>query len=681
MTITFDSIRNFFLGSSSGTLDQNFSKVKDEFSKTIYRDGSNVMQGNLDMNGRRVINHGFPVGGSDLVTLNQVKEVAANISQGPPGTSDNTYTSLAALLASEPSRRSARLVGDPLEPNGSFFYSEGQWRRETTDSIKFRQRYTSDKLSDVVSLEDKYSVSWAQAQQDAEVEANSTGAALEYRSKPYVGARLESHGRTPVHANGAKLDYAALGKTLVGGLGNGSATVPYPWTPDPSETVALQYDYIIYGVNAAVKGDKNIVTTSLPTTLDVGEYGFIAGNTSSLSSDVNMGNWIPKNFEFFLAKSKSGTNIGLTTALKNTYNSTRCVTDCVGVPVGVTIRDLVLTTNNDAYQHVVRSSINCSFENIIFTGDSAVGAATFSDNLTYRNCHAIGSYGSFSTARGCGRVTYEDCTWRPRASSSERMAWFVEESFYDISLIRCSAFGGYASIRQVDMSGVTDRRVVTMRDCRFDTSIYDDVSPLMCGSVLGADIVIDGCHFIGPATQPSSYGNSYPSFGSATGLTWVAGSLAGDQVIITNTIFECTNGDGTTPAIIVGGGFQGTLIIDYKTCTFINCTPPKPPVFAFNSPYAASIDTQIAPASYRKDSRNVYFSGGFDTNSAADNSVITTLPTDVRPKFNKTFLAPAFGGTTDYVKLLLMPSGVLRLANRNGATTIAVDGLSYSLEV
>lgn len=139
MPLSFNRIANFFNGTALGQLAQNFTDIEDEFPKILYRDGSNTMRGNLDMDGRRIINHGEPKDDNDLATLSQVRDYTSSITQGPPGTSDNTYTSYAALLASDKSRRSARLVGDPVEPDGIFSAVAGQWVRQKPSSIATAQ--------------------------------------------------------------------------------------------------------------------------------------------------------------------------------------------------------------------------------------------------------------------------------------------------------------------------------------------------------------------------------------------------------------------------------------------------------------------------------------------------------------------------------------------------------------
>lgn len=59
---------------------------------------------------------------------------------GPTGPSDNTYTSYTALLASDPTRMVARLVGDtdvPPQPDGNFSYVNGAWTRQQAVGVNY----------------------------------------------------------------------------------------------------------------------------------------------------------------------------------------------------------------------------------------------------------------------------------------------------------------------------------------------------------------------------------------------------------------------------------------------------------------------------------------------------------------------------------------------------------------
>lgn len=69
-------------GSSfSNTLNRNLDRLADEFDKVIYRDGSQALTGNLDANGKRILNLPAPVSPTDPVRL---KDMTQGV-QGPKG--------------------------------------------------------------------------------------------------------------------------------------------------------------------------------------------------------------------------------------------------------------------------------------------------------------------------------------------------------------------------------------------------------------------------------------------------------------------------------------------------------------------------------------------------------------------------------------------------------------------
>lgn len=86
---------------------------------------------------------------------------------GPTGPADNTYTSYAAMQASDPTRRSARLVGDtdnPPHPDGPYSnptQTIGGWIAQPSDGITYdravtgsRKRPAKSKLDDIISVLD-----------------------------------------------------------------------------------------------------------------------------------------------------------------------------------------------------------------------------------------------------------------------------------------------------------------------------------------------------------------------------------------------------------------------------------------------------------------------------------------------------------------------------------------------
>lgn len=75
------------------------------------------------------------------LTGKMVAKPIGSFPAGPTGASDNTYTTLAALLASDPARKVARLAIDPPDPNnpnGNFTYENGAWRRQSGTGVAYR---------------------------------------------------------------------------------------------------------------------------------------------------------------------------------------------------------------------------------------------------------------------------------------------------------------------------------------------------------------------------------------------------------------------------------------------------------------------------------------------------------------------------------------------------------------
>ena len=132
MALSFASISNFFLGSASGKLTENFNKTADEFGKVLYRDGSNVMQGALDLNSNYIINAAAATADNQVPNFGQVKAIASTIlkgDKGDPGNANSTpiasdllspSTSIAAstTLAAKIVSNTSTAVGATLSPNG-----------------------------------------------------------------------------------------------------------------------------------------------------------------------------------------------------------------------------------------------------------------------------------------------------------------------------------------------------------------------------------------------------------------------------------------------------------------------------------------------------------------------------------------------------------------------------------
>jgi len=90
-----------------------------------------------------------PTGVSIKVLSNVPMTTGPGGATGSTGPADNTYTSYAALLASDKARKSARLVGDtdvPAQPDGNFTVVDGAWVRQKAASTTYGKRRTDESL-------------------------------------------------------------------------------------------------------------------------------------------------------------------------------------------------------------------------------------------------------------------------------------------------------------------------------------------------------------------------------------------------------------------------------------------------------------------------------------------------------------------------------------------------------
>jgi len=123
---------------------------------------------------------------------------------GPPGSSDNTYTTLAALLASDPARRVARLAplaGDATPP-GNFTHNGTAWVRQGADGVASRPVATGavvemvqDTLNRTVLTPELFGATGYPTSDEAKAGADSTVAIQKMAD---AGATL----RLPVTGNG-----------------------------------------------------------------------------------------------------------------------------------------------------------------------------------------------------------------------------------------------------------------------------------------------------------------------------------------------------------------------------------------------------------------------------------------------------------------------------------------------
>lgn len=142
----------------------------------------------------------------------RVSNVAMNSTKGDPGepgapgltgTADNTYATLAALLASDPNRKSARLVPQAGEtaPAGNFGYVGGAWIRQASDGITYQadssapMRSAQEKMTDTVSVKDYGATGLGVADDTAALKAaiaarSAAGIALNIPVELYIPAGM-----------------------------------------------------------------------------------------------------------------------------------------------------------------------------------------------------------------------------------------------------------------------------------------------------------------------------------------------------------------------------------------------------------------------------------------------------------------------------------------------------------
>ena len=95
-------------GSAIGVINNNSTKLVEEFGKTFYKDGSVNMDGPIDMDSNRIINLPRATTPSSPVTLEQflAEKKGDTGAPGPTGPANSTYSTLALLKAADPTKLS-----------------------------------------------------------------------------------------------------------------------------------------------------------------------------------------------------------------------------------------------------------------------------------------------------------------------------------------------------------------------------------------------------------------------------------------------------------------------------------------------------------------------------------------------------------------------------------------------
>lgn len=398
----------------------------------------------------------------------------------------------------------------------------------------------------------------------------ATGQHLRLSRRRYRNSRLEVHGSFDVIGEGAVIDYLGIGNTLIGGLGHGRTALPRAWPAVDRDAYADLFPVQMVALaRPAARGTTTLALTHA-SGLQAGDRLFLAQVPTTMSSPIN---YIPSAFAFVQVRSVTGRQATLAEPLPEDFDAGAGGFATPGIAVGCRISDLTIATDKDAYQHVVRSGIDITLERIDFAGKSTVGACTFADRVTYRDCNVRNAYGSLSFARGCGSITVDGLTFSTQRDppTSEPFALFLEESFRDVMLRNVQGDGAGFSIRMVDMASVARRSRVVLERCRIrtDNAARGATSPFQCGTSIGLDIEVRDSVLRGASLMPDP--NQFPGIGKRA-LTWMSANGGDDQLTFAGCRFESTNG-GT--AFAAGAGFQGRLSIDPASNRFVGCQPPS----------------------------------------------------------------------------------------------------------
>jgi len=410
----------------------------------------------------------------------------------------------------------------------------------------------------------------AQAFRAACLHCAATGDQLRLSRRHYPGARIEVHGSFDVLGEGATIDYLGIGNTLISGTGQGVTAVATAWPRVDRDAYAERFPVQTFILARDARQGHTELVLSKVGSLQVGDQLFLARKPTSMSSQIN---YIPSEFSFAKVERISGNNVMVADPLEWDFHSGDIAFISRGTAINCNISDLTISTDVDAYQHVLRSGINIVLERITFAGKSAVGSCTFADGITYRDCRALRAYGPLSTARGCGRILIDGFTFAPRRTppTAQPYAIFLEESLRNIEIRRVDSDGAGFSIRMIDMARTGQRGRVLIDHCRFrsDNAVEGATGAFQGGVAIGLDIDVKSTVFRGVAIRPDSH--QFPGV-DRRALTWMATTGGQDRLSFTDCTFESVNGGA---AIATGSGFQGRLQLDRRTNRFIGCQPPS----------------------------------------------------------------------------------------------------------
>lgn len=508
-----------------------------------------------------------------------------------------------------------------------------------------------------------------------------TGDTLRLKGKNYAGARLEVHGSFNIEGGGSTVEYLGVGYTLIAGSGTGTAAVPTPWSTDPGIYNATAYLPVLYSLTATTTVGAQSLSVASSTGIVAGDLVFVCDSATSPSSPTN---YIPRDFEFARVLSVSPTLITFIGRLQNAYGTTGVIVRCPGIAIGCEVDNLKLKSPTDAYQQVVRSAYSVKLSNIELAGQSAAGAATFSDMLEYDGIKISGTYGPMSTARGCVNVSLKDIEWQPRTGAvGEACAVFIEESFYSISLKNVRSYGGYLSVRQANQAGSVSKRHIAVNDSFFDTTNASAgaTAPIQIGDIAGVSMTCTNVTLVGTCVVPNA--GSYPGIAGAP-FTWIASSSATDVFKFIGCTLNSSNGGA---AFTPGSGMLGSVQFD-EMCNYTTCTPP----LTQYTPRGAWVDmtsgllngftvTASSVAKYRIQNKTLYMKGRLDLNGAAAGTNFFLFPVNARP-LTEAKWSVANNANTVVSMTRVSTAGDAFYVNSGGAITyIQLDQMFFPIDI
>lgn len=291
--------------------------------------------------------------------------------------------------------------------------------------------------------------------------------------------------------------------------------------------------------NMAVGGTSATVTSS---------SGYSAGDVvmmfSGESSNSTGDNIIPLYKQFFTITGISGNVITFSEESKyafNTADDAKIMASTARPLVNSRIEGFHFRNNSTflgAYLHGIVYAYNVEVVNCRFDGYSAVGYASFSDKLIYRNVDFVGYTGP-STAAGTIEVTFDNITYTP-GQTSQGIGLFIEETPVKVTVLNSTIKGRVHAVNSTD---ATPNKQLIMRDSTIITPASSRALWVSgWANAAGFGIDLDRVTFNAPGGL------------NADGRKCIVDFRFADSIRITNSVWENTDAD----AYAIDGGNFGT---------------------------------------------------------------------------------------------------------------------------